>query len=450
MREVQDAARDELRRSVRVHAAELRAHERDRLRRRDGQLDSRVSQDLQLGAVGRRPLEDERSRLVLALVPRRAEGQVGSAPDRAGDADVSAHGQRVAVGRDGIGQLRDAGLGGHGWPRLLRPPPSVQDVGIGAGRARFAHEDPHHRLAVHAVVLVGEPATPPPDHLGHVVDPGAGQRVPRAHVAPRSEQELPGSAQTLERPERHVVIPVGVPGDDHGRGPDPLVAAERHGAVPPVRILVLFLEPPQLPGVGIDAAEPLVAPALAVDGRHRRQRVHGDHDQRVVEEVEAPADAAAEVDVVGVAAVGRVDRDDRLQRGRLERGHLQGVEPAVRRPVHADGAVRPLLLCEPRDHDQPVVPLPLRVLVGSVAARRAGAADVGAADREPSLVAEPPVDRRRVRDVVLAVRPRLEHHRPRRRHVVRQMQREGDPHAVVHLEEPQLVRHGREPTRADR
>ena len=108
MREIQDAARDELRRAVRVHAAELRAHEGDRLRRGHGQLDPRVSEDLQLGVVGRRPLEDERSRLVLALVPRRAEGQIGSAPDRAGDADVSAHGQRVAVRRDGIRQLRGA------------------------------------------------------------------------------------------------------------------------------------------------------------------------------------------------------------------------------------------------------------------------------------------------------------------------------------------------------
>jgi hypothetical protein len=93
--------------------------------------------------------------------------------------------------------------------------------------------------------------------------------------------------------------------------------------VTPVRLLVLFLEPPKLPGfVRLDPAEPLVPPAVAEQRRHRREGVHRDHQQRVVEEVKAATHAATEVHVVGVAPVRGEDRDDRLQRRRLQRGDL--------------------------------------------------------------------------------------------------------------------------------
>ena len=66
----------------------------------------------------------------------------------------------------------------------------------------------------------------------------------------------------------------------------------------------------------VDPAEPLVAPAVAEDRRHRRQDVQRRHVEHVVDEVEPAQRAARVVDVVGVAVVRRVDRADRAERGR--------------------------------------------------------------------------------------------------------------------------------------
>jgi hypothetical protein len=77
-----------------------------------------------------------------------------------------------------------------------------------------------------------------------------------------------------------------------------------------------------------------------------------------------------------------------------------------------------------------VIPeLPIRVLVLRDALRRARPANVGAADREPALIAETPVDRRRIGEVVLPVGAGLEDDGPGRRYLG-VVQGDGDPDTV--------------------
>ena len=91
--------------------------------------------------------------------------------------------------------------------------------------------------------------------------------------------------------------------------------------------------------------------------------------------------AAAVVDVVGVAVVGRAERDDRPQRGRPERRDLERVEAAPGDAGHADRAGAPGLLREPGDHLERVVLLLSRVLVVEDPVRLAAAAHVDAHGR---------------------------------------------------------------------
>ena len=85
--------------------------------------------------------------------------------------------------------------------------------------------------------------------------------------------------------------------------------------------------------------------------------------------VAAPAEilvddaAALEMDVVGVAIIGRAQRDDRLERRRAAGGDLQAVEAAPGDAHHADLAGAPGLLGEPGDDLEGVVLLLLGIFV---------------------------------------------------------------------------------------
>ena len=208
------------------------------------------------------------------------------------------------------------------------------------------------------------------------------------HVAPRSDEQSLRALEGLEGPEGVVAVAVRPAGDDHGRARDaPVVGPQR--PVSPVRGVDLLLDPAQEPRLGaLDPIEPLVAPALAEHGRHRREHVHRGHVQDVVDEVDAPERSARVVDVVRVAVVRRVDRTDRAQRRRLLHGQLDRVEARVGRPVHADAAVAPVLRGEPGDDLREIRLLLRRVLVGGEPLGGARAAEVDAGDGEPALVAQ--------------------------------------------------------------
>ena len=84
------------------------------------------------------------------------------------------------------------------------------------------------------------------------------------------------------------------------------------------------------------------------------------------------------MDVVGVAVVGRAQRDDCIEPRRAQRRHLQGVEAAPRDTHHADLSGAPELRNQPGDHVAGVVHFLLRVFVGHQPVRVAIAAHVHA------------------------------------------------------------------------
>ena len=262
-----------------------------------------------------------------------------------------------------------------------------------------------------------QPPVEPRGHLHAQVDPRPRHRGRRVGVRPRPGQQPVRHAVRRQRgdgAEGVVAVAVGPPRDEHHRAGDPLVA--RGGAVqpdrsaPPVVPVHPLPQPGQHPGlVGLETPLPLPAPVRAPHRGHGRQHAHRGHVVAVVDEVDQPQRAAAVVHVVGPPVVAGVDRADGLQCGRSLAGELEGVEAGVRRAEHADVAVAPVLVGQPRDHLDEVALLGRGVLVGRVAARGAGAAQVEPAHGVRVLVAELLVAGGVGRgEVVLAVGQRLQ------------------------------------------
>ena len=322
-------------------------------------------------------------------------------------------------------------------PRRLEPPRALVRVQIRLRPRRLPGKHDDRRLPVDAVVGVAQPPVEPADHLVDVIDPRPGDRAVRLHVAPRPHQQPLRHLEMLEQPERRAAVEVAPAADDHRRHADPVVVRP-HRALPPERPVRLLLDRPEPRHQLVDPPQPLLAPSLAGQRRHRRQRVHRHHEQRVAE-LDGLAHAAGEVDVVGVAVVRRVDRDDRLQRRRRPHPHVQRCEAGVGRAEHADGAGAPLLGGQPLDHRAQVVGLARRVLGHGDAVRRAGAPGVQPADGVVALVAQPPVVVRPDRDVVLAVRVRLDQRRPGTGRL-RKVKGGRQSHAVGHRDEDVRLR----------
>ncbi len=353
VREVQHAARDERAGAVGEGVAELRRQVRDGRRRRHRHVEERVAEDVEL-VLERGPVVHERPDLVGSLVLRLTVREIAGAGDPPGPADVAARdleGVGTVAGRCG-GGLRELQrpLGQPlGRPRGLVAPfaPHLREVGLGLRRAAREHHD--RRLPVDAVVDPLQPPVPPLELLGQDVDVRPRPRGVGRLVRPGPDDHALRAPQLLEGPQRVVRVPVGPAGDDHGGRLDRAVVLDQRSPLPVV-VVALMLEPRHDPGlVRRHAPLPLVAPALAEVGRHRRQRVHRHHVRGVVDEVERLQRAAEVVHVVAVAVVGREDRDDRLQRRRPLHGGVDRVEARVRRAVHADGAAGPVLRREPAD-----------------------------------------------------------------------------------------------------
>ena len=135
----------------------------------------------------------------------------------------------------------------------------------------------------------------------------------------------------------------------------------------------------------LEPLAPLRPPAGARDRRIGRERVPRQHAIGPLGHVHRDHEPAAVVHVVGVAVVARVDADDRAERRRRARRELESVEPAPRRPHHADVPVAPGLLGQPGDHLEPVQLLLLGVFVldDPVRVARAANVDAGAAVAVP-------------------------------------------------------------------
>ncbi len=144
--------------------------------------------------------------------------------------------------------------------------------------------------------------------------------------------------------------------------------------------------------------------------------------------------AAHVVGVVGVAVVGRAERDDRLQGRRVEGRDLERVEAAPGDPHHPDRTRAPGLGGDPGDDLERVVLLLPGVLVEQDAVAIARAAQVDP-HRRIAAPGEVAVDRlvAGAHEVALAVGDVLENRRHRRRlGVLRQPDPGRDPAAVGH------------------
>ena len=389
------------------------------------------------GRLGRGEVPRQRAGVVEALVAGQPPGEVPGAVDPRGRAGVGGDRRRPRAGQHPL-----VGRGGR-HRRQAQPVPLVQvEVRLRAGGR--ADEDV---AAVGVRPAAAQPVVEPPGELGVEVEPRSRHRGRGVGVRPRAgEQPVRGAlrGEPGHRPEGAVAVAVGPAGHQHRRHLDPLVAGvvgvEADRAVRPVGAVPRLAQPGEHPGfVRLEPASPLGLPALAPDGRHRRQHVHRRHVVVVVDLVDQPERAAAPVHVVGPPVVGGVDRADRLERRRPLAGHLEGVEAGVRRAPHAHLAVAPVLGRQPGDHLGEVALLGRLVLVERVAARRAGATQVEAAHGVPVLVAQPlvggGVGRR---EVVLPVGQRLEEARLRRLGVG-QVQRRGQRDPVRHRD-PHLGR----------
>ena len=197
-------------------------------------------------------------------------------------------------------------------------------------------------------------------------------RLVRERVRPRPDHRLHRRAlHVLEHARQRVAVAVVPAADQEPRDLDRVVALDERGALPE-RVVAL----------------------LRLVGEHPRRRVEALLEERLVDAEIGRArervvqvlahlprvhvdDAVHEVHVVLVEVVGGVDRDERLQRGRVAHRHVDRVEPAPRDAEHADVAVRERLLRQPVDHDLAVLLLDVAVLVGDDAPGAvAGAADV--------------------------------------------------------------------------
>ena len=184
---------------------------------------------------------------------------------------------------------------------------------------------------------------------------GPGLPVVRKGVGPGPDQALARSGQPREQARHRVRVAVR-PAADGVDGRLDLSVVLAHRALPPVVVAALMTEPGlDEGGRALHALEPGAAPVVADRGRVGRLRAQREHRGRPLEHVDAEHAAADVVDVVGVAVVARAHGDDRLERGRPARRHLQAVEAAPRDADHPDGPGAPGLRGQPGDHLERVV-----------------------------------------------------------------------------------------------
>ena len=165
---------------------------------------------------------------------------------------------------------------------------------------------------------------------------------------------LHGAAQAGEQPRHGIGIGIVPAADGQDRRLD---GGEilGHRAVLPIGIAARMAQPiGGQEGFGGKTLQPHGAPALADQHRIGRAGGIGQHGAAPAEIFVDDA-AALEMDVVGVAIIGRAQGDDGLERRRPAGGDLQAVEAAPGDPHHADAAGAPGLGGGPGDDGEGVV-----------------------------------------------------------------------------------------------
>ena len=236
-------------------------------------------------------------------------------------------------------------------------------------------------IVVHPGVLTLQPAVPPAQALLLKADRWARLGIVGKGVRPRSDQPPAGRIERPDEPEHGIGVAIGPTADRVHRALDRRRVLA-HRALLPVGVAPLVAHP--LVHVGlhrVDALEPGLAPALAVDLGVGRHRVEGEHRGAPGEHLQGQHGAASVVDVVGVPIVGRAERYHGLELGRAQSGHLQRAEAAPGDPDHSAGTGAPGLFAEPAQHVHRVLLLLGRVFVLQQPVRLAAAANVHAHPR---------------------------------------------------------------------
>ena len=217
-----------------------------------------------------------------------------------------------------------------------------------------------------AQVLVKEPhqfqiavdVRPRPRHRRVLVHPRAGDQTPTRHVLDGAERVVAvavGPAADQEHGTRHASVAVAARPKAHRTTAPRLVG----GRVPqPLQQPRLVLLQPASP-----FRLPIARTHFRPHSRCRRQCVHRDHVQRVIDEVERAQHAAHVMHVVGVAVVGGVHGGDCTELRNALHRHVERVEARIGGAHHSHLAGAPLLGGDPFDHDSQVAPLDVGVLV---------------------------------------------------------------------------------------
>ena len=234
------------------------------------------------------------------------------------------------------------GPGGLGQP----VPGAVGRAGI--GRLGMQHEGAHGRVGVGPVLNPFQPAVPPAQRFVQKPDGGPRHGGVRILVHPGPDDALDRNLQVFKQMAHGVHVIVGPAADRQHRhlNRSPVLA---HRAVTPIAVARLMPGPARgQKGIGFQPRQPIRAPALA---QHRIGGARGIRQHhRPPTEVPAQETPTLEMDVIGKAVGGRTHGDDRLQRGRAQRGGLQAVEAAPAFAHHPDRARTPWLGCQPGDH----------------------------------------------------------------------------------------------------
>ena len=245
----------------------------------------------------------------------------------------------------------------------------------GPGRQALLEVGAVERLVHDARRRALQPVVPPAQALLQEADRRRRHGEVRVLVDPGAGQAEPGRPEAGEQPRDGVGVGVAPAADGEDRGLDRReVHADR--AVLPETVAPLMPQP-----VGhqqrlvLQALQPDLPPRGADQDRVRRTGRVGEHGRGPAQVLVQQA-AALVVDVVGVAVVGRAERDDGLQGRRPARGDLEPVEPAPGDADHADGAAAPGLGRDPGDHLEGVVLFLFQILVPHEAVGLAVAAHV--------------------------------------------------------------------------
>ncbi len=233
---------------------------------------------------------------------------------------------------------------------------------LAGGRDAVLHVEAQHRLGHDAGVASLQPVVPPAQLFAQEADGRPGLSNVRILVRPGADEALPRSREVLHQAEHAAAVAVGPARDGVDRHLDrrPVLA---DAAVAPEGVAPLVRQPGLQPQpAALQPLHPHLPPGRPHVRRIGRQGVAPEHD-RGPGELFAQRAAAHVVDVVGIAVVGRAERDDGLQRGRAKGRDLQPVEPAPGDADHAHLPVTPGLIGDPGDGVAAVLQLLRQVFV---------------------------------------------------------------------------------------